>query len=230
MRRMSAPLVFLHASMAATKLSDLHAHHIRSLASALACVKKQDPTIRLISSDPKQSNENQFSPYSISDGSMANKGDNKRGGGHIIFRPSINVIHTMLWCTRLLRRLSRSSETGETLSAADTVSNGLDRHASLTNVLLTPETELTVDSTSLLALSTSVKEPEERYNKNDLAEIHGAFVDGRLSAVHWCPAKKLLAHPPTHESPNTAVLRPPCNPENTVDQKKPVLAWGQLQS
>ena len=67
-------------------------------------------------------------------------------------------------------------------------------------------TELTVDSTSLPSLSRSIKEPEERLNKVDLASIREAFDEGDLTAVHWCPGKQLLADPLTKDNPHTAAL------------------------
>ena len=80
-------------------------------------------------------------------------------------------------------------------------------HALLTDVTGTaPLTHLTVDSTSLRALSTSVKEPEERYNKFDLALIREAYDSGRLNVVFWCPDMNLLADPLTKDNRATAAL------------------------
>ena len=67
-------------------------------------------------------------------------------------------------------------------------------------------TELTIDSASLQALSTSIKEPEEKLKKVDLAIIREAFDDGKLQAVHWCTGTKLIADSLTKENPQTAAL------------------------
>lgn len=52
--------------------------------------------------------------------------------------------------------------------------------------------ELAVDSRPLQALTTSVKEPEERYSKVDLAAIRESFDNGALYAIQWCAGKEIL--------------------------------------
>lgn len=54
-------------------------------------------------------------------------------------------------------------------------------------------TELTIDYEALPYLSTSVKEPENCYNKVDLAEIRESYDGGQLGTVHWDHGTKLLA-------------------------------------
>lgn len=66
--------------------------------------------------------------------------------------------------------------------------------------------ELTVDSSALQALSTSIKEPEERLNKIDLAVIREAFDEGHIQAVNWCPGPKLVADSLTKNNPLTAAI------------------------
>lgn len=203
--RMSAPLILLHASMAATKLSDLYNHHLRSLAAILKRLKTQGATLHYIS--PPTANA-AFTLDIISDGAMAGAGpsDTKGREGYIIFRRYGDIVHPIQWCARRLRRVARSSATVEILAAADAMSNGLYLQHLLRGMHVIHPTELTVDSTSLQSLSTSIKEPEERLNKVDLASIREAFDEGDLTAVHWCPGKQLLADPLTKDNPHTAAL------------------------
>lgn len=69
-----------------------------------------------------------------------------------------------------------------------------------------PQTKLTVHSTSLQSLSTSIKEPEEMFNKVDLPAICEAFDNFSMNAVHWCPGINLLGDPPTKDNKCTATL------------------------
>ena len=69
-----------------------------------------------------------------------------------------------------------------------------------------PLPELTIDSSSLHSLATSVKEPEEKYNKVDLAAIKEAFDEGKINAIHWCPGTKLIAYSLSKHNPVTAAL------------------------
>ena len=64
---------------------------------------------------------------------------------------------------------------------------------------------LTIDSRSLQALASSVKEPVERLNKVDLAVIRESFDSGVLGAIVWCPGRELLADALTKD--NTATAR-----------------------
>lgn len=124
--------------------------------------------------------------------------------GLIIFRRFGNIVHPIQWCARKLRRVACSSSTAEVLAAAKSMSDGLYIQTLISELNLDPRAELTIDSTSLLALSTSIKEPEERYNKVDLASIREAYDDGALSAVMWCPGQKLPADALTKANPVTA--------------------------
>ena len=70
----------------------------------------------------------------------------------------------------------------------------------------TPPTELTVNSSSLASLATSIKEPEDRLNKFDLAAIREAYDEGDVNAVNCCPGQKLLADALTKDNRVTAEL------------------------
>lgn len=202
--RMSAPIILLHASMAASKLADLRTHHLRSLATVIKRVQTQGAELHYLSPPAKASEP--FILDIMSDGASAAANDVKGRGGFIIFRRLGNIVHPIPWSARRLRRVSRSSATAEILAAADAVSSGMYIQEVLVNMHCVAPTELTIDSDALLSLSTSVKEPEERYNKVDLAAIREAYDDGQLSAVLWCPGAKLLADALTKDNKCTADL------------------------
>lgn len=58
----------------------------------------------------------------------------------------------------------------------------------------------------LLALYRSVKKPEERLNKVDLAAIRKSYDDADWNAVNWFPGCKPLAERFTKDNHNTAAL------------------------
>ena len=205
--RLSAPLVLLHASLAASKLVDLHTRHLRALASVLKRLQGQGATLHFLS--PPRCASSRPPPVLdvLSDGAMAQKGEDKGREGTLVFRRfDDDIVHPIHWTARHLWRVSRSSTTAETLSAAEAVSNGLYLKALISSITLPPPTELTIDSSSLQTLSTSVKEPEEKLNKVGLASIREAYDDGELAAVHWCPGPKLLPDAFTKDNPATAKL------------------------
>lgn len=84
--------------------------------------------------------------------------------------------------------------------------NGLYMREIISELCDPPKSELTVDSTSLQFLSTSIKEPEERLNKVDLAAIREAFDSRELNAVHWCPGPKLLSDALTKYNTRTSSI------------------------
>lgn len=86
------------------------------------------------------------------------------------------------------------------------MSNELYIKAILSGVNIHHDLQLTIDSTSPASSSTSVREPQKRLNKCDLAAIREAFDDGKLGAVHWCPGQKLLANTLTKDNTVTANL------------------------
>lgn len=87
----------------------------------------------------------------------------------------------------------RSCSTDKFLAAADAILIGMYIKTVLNNVNICHDLQLTVDSIALASLSASIKEPQECLKKIDLAAIREVFVEGELSAVHWCPGQKLLA-------------------------------------
>lgn len=142
----------------------------------------------------------------MSDGATAVANETKGRSGHIIFHRQGDIVHPIQWSARKLRRVARSSATAEILSAAKSMSNGLYLREIISELCATPHVELTVDSTALQSLSTSIKEPEERLKKVDLAAIREAFDNGTLNAVHWCPGPKLLSDALTKDNRTTASL------------------------
>lgn len=202
--RMSAPVMLLHASMAASKLADLRRHHLRALTTTLNRLKTEPAELHFHA--PNHNIEKQFVIDIISDGATAVADETRGRSGHIIFRRQGQIVHPIQWSARKLRRVARSSATAEILSAAEAMSNGLYLREVMAEICTIPHVELTVDSTSLQSLSTSIKEPEERLNKVDLAAIREAFDNGELNAVHWCPGPKLLSDALTKDNRATASL------------------------
>lgn len=86
------------------------------------------------------------------------------------------------------------SSTAETLAAMKEVSRDLYIRELLLEIRLEALAELNVDSNYLQSLSKSVKDPEERLNKVNLAAIQNAIDDGNLEAANWFPDQKMLAN------------------------------------
>lgn len=98
--RMSAPLMLLYASLAATKLSDLRTHHVRALASRLKCLKVQPAELYFRSPPTSHHAPTPFILDIITDSAMANKGDSKGREGYIIFRRLGDIFHPIQWSAR----------------------------------------------------------------------------------------------------------------------------------
>lgn len=154
--RLSAPLMLNHASAAATKLPDLRRNHLRDLASTVTCLKQQGLVLKLLSPPSAPSGGTTSVPDCISDGATATGTDIRGREGHIMFRRLRVIVHPILWSSRKLRRVSRSSSIAETLAVANEFSNTLYMHSILEDMVGSPPTaEQTVDSTSLQSLSIS---------------------------------------------------------------------------
>ena len=69
-----------------------------------------------------------------------------------------------------------------------------------------PTNEVRVDFYSLASLATSIKEPNERLKKVDLAAIRKAYEDGDLNSENWCNGQKLLVDALSKDSRVTAEL------------------------
>ena len=100
--------------------------------------KTQGATIRFLSPDFDQ--KSNFVLDVITDGAMANKGDDKGREGYIIFRRLGNIVHRIQWSARRLRRVSRSSSTAKTIAPADAASSGLYLKHVLVSLLPSPQT------------------------------------------------------------------------------------------
>lgn len=118
---MSAPLMLLHASTAATKIADLRTHLLRILAAKVKRLKSQPSELHFISQSENDSRS--FLLDVIMKGAMAAAGDLRRRGGHIIFCQLGNLVHRIHGSSFQLRRVSRSSSTAEILAAADAMYN-----------------------------------------------------------------------------------------------------------
>lgn len=117
----------------------------------------------------------------------------QKDGELIIFRRSEEIIHPNQWSARSLRRVSCSTSLTKILSDVDAISPGLYVEEWIDSMLSMPETEITVNSNSLLALSASLKVPEKSYTNVYLAKLFGVLGDSQPSAVHWILSFKLLA-------------------------------------
>lgn len=201
---MSAPLMLLHASLEASKLSDLRCHHFSALTTTLTRLKTDITELHFLA--PDLTCENPFFVDIISDGAMASAGGTKGRSGHIIFHPLRHIVLPIQWSARKLRRVTRISATAEILFAAQAMANGLYMREGIAELYELPQTELTVDSTSLQSLSTSIKAPEESFIKVDLASIREAFDNHELNAVHWCRDSKMLSDALTKDKRNIAAL------------------------
>lgn len=144
---MSAPLMLLHASIAATNISDLRTHHSRSLVATVKRLKSQPSKLCFISSSENDSRS--FILDVITDGTIVAAGETKGQVGHIIFCPLVNIVHPIHWLSRQLRRVLRSSSKAEILPTADAMSNGLYIEAILNNINICHEIRLTMDSNAL---------------------------------------------------------------------------------
>lgn len=206
--RLSAPLMLYHASAAATKLPDLKLHQLRALASTVTGLKQQGTELKFLSPASAPSVNAPFVLDCISDGTTASGTDIRGREGHIMFSRSGAIAHPILWSARKLRRVSRSSSTAETPPLTRAPTRCTCTPFSKTSSARRPPAEQTVDSSSLHSLSTSIKEPEERTNKDDLAAIREAYDMGYTRVVLWCPGTKLLADPLTKNNRRTTLSRP----------------------
>lgn len=123
--RVSAPLGLFHASMSATKLSDLRAQHLRCLTAILNCVKERDETLCFASTPPHTNGLPSLIFDELSDGAIASKIESKEREVLIIFRRLGETIHAMQEFARCLRPIAWRSSTAETLAAAYAISSDL---------------------------------------------------------------------------------------------------------
>ena len=178
----------------------MYRHHQNQL-NAFLRRKRESPQLTYISKSG-----NPFILEAFSDAAMAHKGEIKGRLGIIIVRRCGNVIHPLLWRAKKLQRVSRSSTTAEILAAADAVSCLMYLRHLLAEILDPPIAELTIDSKSLLHLSTTTKEPEEALNKVDIASVRENYDAGHLGVVRWSPGYLHIPDGLTKDNNVTAAL------------------------
>lgn len=105
--RVSAPLILLHASMAATKLADLRCHYLCALASIIKSIQTQGAELHFLS--PPSGASGTLVLGIIYDGASTTAFDRKGRGGFIIFRHFGDIVHLRQWPARRLHRVSRST-------------------------------------------------------------------------------------------------------------------------
>lgn len=76
--QMSAPIIFVHASMASSKLTDLRFHHLRSLASVIKQIQTKGVKLQFLS--PPRNTSSTFVLDILSDGASPAANDMKRHG------------------------------------------------------------------------------------------------------------------------------------------------------
>lgn len=190
---------------------------------------KQGATIRFTSPDPNNSNESHSSLDTISDVSMANKEDDEGRGGHIVSWQSENVIRPIQWCKSGLRWVWRSRGTAEILSTAHAISNRLYIHALLSSMLSSLKAKISVDLTSLLALSTSLKHLKFGTKKPILQRsVKPRMMVGSAQCTAAPVRNSWLTPLRKTVKPHLPYSMPPRTLENLSDQKKRVLTWGHL--
>lgn len=132
--RISAPLLLLHASMAASKLGDLRTNYLRALASTIVRLQNQGATLRYLSSDRRSMSGEGPVLDIIFDGATASRTNKKGHERHLIRRRFGDIVHPVQSSARRLRRMACISSTAETWAAVDAMSNGLYFKALLADI------------------------------------------------------------------------------------------------
>lgn len=90
---------------------------------------------------------------------------------HLILGRFNGMAHPVQWHARRFRRVACISNSAEMLVTADAMSDRLCMKVLRAVINAPSPPHPTIDSTLLQCLSTSVKEPNERYNQADLIQI-----------------------------------------------------------
>lgn len=163
------PMLVFHASIAATKIGDLHTRHVKRLASTLRWLMDQVALLQF--NFPTDLSSSKFGLDLLSDTAAEFIGETNDRSGSVIFKRYENAVHSFQWTPCQLHRAARSSATAENLAAAETLSNGLYIRSILNEVNHDSSTGVTADSKSRQTHGTRIKEPGERYNRLVLAAI-----------------------------------------------------------
>lgn len=204
--RTSAPLIALHASMDASELSYLWTHDLRALTPTIVRLQTHGMALSYLSLDHRLVARGGPVLDIISNGAKPSNAGENGCKGHLILRCFGDIVHPVHLSATYFRPVARSSRTVDILHAADAMSNGLYLKALLADIGAPSWALLTAAFSLFQCLSTSVKVPEDRYNKVDLIAFGDAFDEGDLNAVHCCTGSKLLANAVTKESPLTALV------------------------
>lgn len=201
--RLSAPLMLCHASDAATKQSDLRIHHLRSLAATIQLLKKDGALLRFLAPNRDSTLRSPHVLDAITDGLGRAKGQRRLPPfPPIRFDRPPHPLGSPKTEERIQEQRHCRTSGGRRRSLARTIHARHHRRCHRHR----PPTDLTVYATSLQSLSTTIREPEERRNKIDLAAIREAYDICELNSVRWCPGPKLLADPLTKDNRKTAAL------------------------
>jgi len=202
--RLSNPIMLYFASHMATKSSALHSHHLKQLGSIIRHIKRQPHNLTFKVPNPKY--KSHIDVYS--DASPPSNKDLGSRGGYIIYRRFGDITHPIMWQSRKLRRVARSSSTAEILAAASAVDMGIFLREVIAELTGDDSVtvELTTDSRSVFNLVTSTKMPEENANRVDLAAMREYFEKRKLHAVNWCPGYYIVADALTKDNRTIAAL------------------------
>ncbi len=141
---------------------------------------------------------------------MAGKKEGGTRGAFVIFRSAGDVVHTIHWYSRELKRVPRSSSTAQILAPANALDMALDVRCLLRELAHDNDVKLATDSRSFFKLATTTKEPEEAQKTIDLAAIRRSFEKGQLGAVVWSPRYYVVADALTKDSPTRWPLPGTC--------------------
>jgi len=200
--RMTHPVLLRIASTMATKTSALLNHHLKDLAAFARYALKAAPVLTF----RPGSTAAPFHFDVYSDGAMGSKKDDAARGGFIIFRRSGDIVHPIIWNSRRLRRVARSSATAEILSAADAVDKALYLSALCAEIHYAHAVAQATDSRGLWELIATQKEPQESLNKIDLATMRAAFETSAVNTVRWIPGYYMVADALTKDDRTTAAF------------------------
>ena len=137
---------------------------------------------------------------------MESKNEKHTRGGYIIFRRNSETTRPIFWLSRRLRRVARSSSTAEISSAADALGEAHYLNCLVGEIYKESQLDCTTDSRSLFQLIATNKQPEESYNKIDLACMREMFENGQVHRIPWISGTYLVADALTKDNRETADL------------------------
>ena len=127
-----------------------------------------------------------------SDASLSNNCDGSTQGGFIIFLSNGRSSAPLLWQSRKLRRIAHSTLTAETLALCDAIDAGIclrDMIKELCEVNL--PIRCFTDNQSLVDSIKSLKNPQERRLRTDIASIRESVSCDNLEVIHVDTSRQL---------------------------------------